>query len=113
MKRAVVIGAGIAGLCCARELQRRGVQAVVIDSGAPGAGCSAGNAGWITPSLSGPLPAPGTSWSALFGLLRRSSPLYIAPRAVPGLVSWLWRFHRCCNRRDFVAGLEATARLAL
>jgi D-amino-acid dehydrogenase len=113
VKRVVVIGAGIAGLCCARELERRGARPVVIDSGAPGAGCSAGNAGWITPSLSGPLPAPGASWSALFGLLDRDSPLYIRPRAVPGLVSWLWRFHRSCNERDYLAGLRATAKLAL
>jgi D-amino-acid dehydrogenase len=113
MKRVVVIGAGVAGLCCARELQRRGVHPVVVDSGRPGGGCSAGNAGWITPSLSGPLPAPGTSRSALFGLLHRDSPLYIRPRAVPGLVSWLWRFHRSCNERDYLAGLRATARLAL
>ena len=45
MKRVVVIGAGVAGLCCARELQRRGVHPIVIDSGPPGGGCSAGNAG--------------------------------------------------------------------
>ena len=113
MKRVVVIGAGVAGLCCARELQRRGVHPIVIDSGPPGGGCSAGNAGWITPSLSGPLPAPGTSWSALLGLLHRDSPLYIRPRAVPSLVSWLWRFHRSCNQRDYLAGLRATAKLAL
>jgi D-amino-acid dehydrogenase len=59
------------------------------------------------------LPAPGTSWSALGGLLRAESPLYIRPRAVPGLVSWLWRFHRSCNQGDYLAGLRATARLAL
>jgi D-amino-acid dehydrogenase len=113
MKRVVVIGAGVAGLCCARELQRRGVHPIVIDRGPAGGGCSAGNAGWITPSLSGPLPAPGTSWAALLGLLHRDSPLYIRPRAVPSLVSWLWRFHRSCNQRDYLAGLRATAKLAL
>jgi D-amino-acid dehydrogenase len=49
----------------------------------------------------------------LFGLLHRDSPLYIRPRAVPSLVSWLWRFHRSCNEHDYLAGLRATAKLAL
>ncbi len=89
MKRVVVIGAGVAGLCCARELQRRGVHPIVIDRGPPGGGCSAGNAGWITPSLSGPLPAPGTSWSSLLGLLHRDSPALHPPArgAEPGVVA--------------------------
>ena len=32
---------------------------------------------------------------------------------MPGLLSWLWRFHRSCNQRDYLAGLRATAKLAL
>ena len=111
MTRTIVVGAGIIGLACAYALRKRGREVLVIDQAQPGAACSSGNAGWIVPSLSGPLPGPGLTRTSLQYILRRDSPLYIAPRAAPGLARWLWRFWRCCNRRDFRRGLDAVANL--
>ena len=111
MSRTIVIGAGVIGLACAYSLRRRGRDVVVVDMGLPGEACTRGNAGWITPSLSAPIPAPGLTWTSIRWMLKSDSPLYISPPAAPGLARWLWRFWRHCNPRDFIAGLHAVATL--
>lgn len=111
MPRTIVVGAGVIGLACAYALKKRGRDVVVLDSGPPGGACSLGNAGWISPSISAPIPAPGLTWTSLKWMLRSDSPLYIKPSAVPELSRWLFRFWRHCNRRDFEAGLRATSEL--
>lgn len=111
MSRTVVVGAGVIGLACAYELARRGEQVVVLDKDGVGRACSAGNAGWITPSISEPIPAPGLVGTSLRWMLSRDSPLYISPVAAPQLARWLWRFWRHCNARDFLAGFHAVATL--
>ncbi|MCC6927742.1 MAG: FAD-dependent oxidoreductase [Gemmatimonadaceae bacterium] len=111
MKRIVVVGAGAIGLACAHALAKRGLQVVVVDKGAPGDACTKGNAGWIVPSLSAPIPAPGMTWRSLAWMLSSDSPLHVAPTAVPRLARWLWHFWRHCNARDWSAGLHAVAAL--
>jgi D-amino-acid dehydrogenase len=111
MRRTIVVGAGAIGLATAYALRKRGREVTVIDRGQPGEACSRGNAGWITPSISSPIPAPGMTLTSLKWMLRSDSPLYISPTAAPGLARWLWRFWRHCNARDFVAGLHAVANL--
>lgn len=106
-----MIGAGVIGLACAYELQRRGERVTILDRGEPGAGCSSGNAGWIVPSLSGPVPAPGLLGTSLRWLLSPNSPLYIKPRADAQFLGWLWDFRRHCTARAHRAGLEAVAAL--
>lgn len=108
-KRTIVIGAGAIGLACAYSLARKGRRVVVVDRGQPGQACTKGNAGWITPSISSPIPAPGLTWTSLKWMLSADSPLYISPKAAPGLARWLWRFWRYCNERDFLRGLHAVA----
>ena len=111
MSRTIVVGAGVIGLACAYSLKRRGRDVVIVDMGMPGEACSKGNAGWITPSISAPIPAPGLTWTSIKWMLKSDSPLYISPTAAPGLARWLWRFWRYCNPRDFVTGLNAVATL--
>lgn len=111
MSRIVVVGAGVIGLACAYSLKKRGRDVIVLDKGAPGGACSKGNAGWITPSISAPIPAPGLTLLSLRWMLQSDSPLYISPAAAPGLARWLWRFWRHCNPRDFIHGLRAVAEL--
>lgn len=82
----------------------------LVDMGVPGAGCSAGNAGWVVPALSGPIPAPGLIRKSLKWLSQADAPLYISPAAIPRLWSWLWQFRRHCNESDYRAGLEAVAK---
>lgn len=109
-RRVVIVGAGVIGLMCARELVRRGLAVTIADPGEPGQG-SSGNTGLITPSFCGPLPAPGLIRTSLRWLLRRDSPLSIRPQSLPGLAGWLWRFARHCNETDYRAGLRAVAEL--
>jgi len=110
VSRVVVVGAGVIGLWCALELRGRGADVVVLDKGRPGAGCSAGNAGWIVPSLSGPLPAPGLRGRLLRWAVMRAGPVYVAPRADPELLQWVWRFWGRCNATDYARGFEAIVR---
>mgnify|MGYP001139649161 CR=1 FL=1 len=111
MAKTVIVGAGTIGLLSAYELRRRGRDVVVLDKGNPGEGASLGNAGWITPSLSGPVPAPGLVGQSIKWMLRPDSPLYIRPGAVPRMLGWLLAFWRFSNERAYRAGLAATAEL--
>lgn len=107
----VVVGAGTVGLACAYELARRGEDVTILDSGAAADGCSRGNAGWIVPSFSSPLPTPGLTFGALLRLLRPDGPLRLSPRALPALAPWLWRFRHYCTPAAFANGLRALATL--
>ena len=111
MKRTVVIGGGVVGLACAYGLRRRGYEVTIVDAQAPGAGASEGNAGWITPSLSMPVPAPGMVGTSLRWMARSDSPLYIKPTLDPRRISWLVKLLRNCTERRYSAGLAATVRL--
>ena len=109
--RVVVIGGGVIGLACAYELSKRGAEVVVLDQGEMGMAASWGNAGWIVPSLSAPVPEPGLTLTALRWLLKPDGPLYIKPRPDPAFARWMWEFWRHCNTRDYEVGLHAVARL--
>lgn len=111
-----VVGAGMVGLSTAWFLQEYDVEVTVFDQVAPGAGASWGNAGWITPSLSTPLPEPSMLAYGLRRLASPTSPLYIPPRLDPGLWGFLARFARHSTASRWRAGvgkMVAVNRLAL
>jgi D-amino-acid dehydrogenase len=112
-RRVVVVGAGIAGLCCAYYLRRRGLDVVVLDGEPVGSrsASSWGNGGWICPGQAGPLPEPGLTMFGMRALLRADSPLYFKPSYLPQLMPWLTRFWTYCNQRDFDHGTAALAAL--
>lgn len=109
--RVAVVGGGIIGLCVAHYLERGGAEVVLLDRGEIGGGCSKGNGGWVCPSISRPLPAPGLTLASLRWMLRSDSPLYIKPSAMPALMGWLWAFRRHCNAESYRAGVAALAAL--
>ncbi len=111
MKPVMIVGGGVIGLSVAHALHRCGLPVTVVDAGPPARAASHGNAGWITPALSGPVPAPGLMRSSLGWMLRSDSPLYVRPRADPGFLRWLIGFWRHCNTRAYQHGLAATAAL--
>ncbi len=109
--RVAVIGGGVIGLCAAHYLERGGAEVVLLERDLVGGGCSKGNGGWVCPSISRPLPAPGLTLTSLRWLLRSDSPLYIKPAALPRLAGWLWDFRRHCNAESYAAGVAALAAL--
>ncbi len=111
MGKTVIIGAGIIGLATAYELAKRGEEVLIIERSAPGSGSSSGNAGWIVPGDSNPLPKPGLTASSLRSMSKRDSPLYIKPRPSPSMLHWLWQFWRNCNQDAYLRGLNALAGL--
>ncbi|MHB8339783.1 MAG: NAD(P)/FAD-dependent oxidoreductase [Mycobacteriales bacterium] len=112
MARVVVVGGGVVGLAAAYYLVRGGAQVTVVDSGRVGHAASWGNAGWVAPSLSGPVPGPGVLRYAARSAFHPDSAAYFRPRIDAGLLPWTVRFIRSCNHRHYTEGLEATARLA-
>lgn len=95
-------------MCCAYALAKRGVDVTVCDGRGIGNGASFGNAGAVAPGHP-PLNKPGRIRSALGTLFDPHSPLFIAPRWTPGLVSWLWRFHRAGNEYQFNRAMNILA----
>lgn len=111
MSKVVIIGGGVIGLSTAWELHKRGQEVVILDARSAGMAASAVNAGWVSPAMSGPVPAPGLVKTSLKWMLDPESPLYIRPRLSKHFMLWLYRFWRSCNETAHGAGLEATAEL--
>jgi D-amino-acid dehydrogenase len=104
-----VVGAGIVGLSVAWFLQQEGLDVTVFDQRGVAAGASAGNAGWITPAMTSPLPEPAALRSALGSLLRPGSPLRIPPRSLPGTWRFLAAFAARSTTRRWLAGVASFA----
>jgi D-amino-acid dehydrogenase len=96
-RHAVVVGAGIVGICCAIELKRRGLAVTVIDRLDPGEACSYGNAGILAAQAVVPIAMPGLIGQVPRMLLDPDSPLAVRPRALPKTLPWLWHFYRATD----------------
>lgn len=107
-----VVGGGVVGLATAYHLRRRGAEVVVLEAATVGAGASWGNAGWLVPSMSAPLAAPGMVREALASLTDRNGAFRVGPAQLPRLAPWLLRFAGQCTTSRYDAGLAATARFA-
>ena len=79
-----VIGAGIVGIAAALYLQRAHCRVTVIDRGAPGEGCSFGNAGLISPGACVPFSMPDMIWlvSLTSSTIREQRPYSSRPAGV-------------------------------
>ncbi len=106
-RRVIVVGAGVVGLACAWELRRRGAHVVVLERGAVGGGASRGNTGWVSPSLTYPLPAPGMVREGLRQLVTGGEAFVLRPSLDPAFARWLWSFRRSCSPKRFDAGVRA------
>jgi D-amino-acid dehydrogenase len=110
--RVIVIGGGAIGLCAGEALSARGCEVTVFEAGRCGAGASAGNAGWITPSLATPVPGPGVIAQSLRWLVNPAGPLWIRPTADPAILGWIARFVGNCRQSVYDGGLIALQRAA-
>ena len=86
---AIIIGAGMVGLCCAYALHLRGVKITIIDRDPTGDKTSYGNAGALAISECVPHSLPGQIWSIPKWLIDPMGPLSIRPGHIPQLIPWL------------------------
>jgi D-amino-acid dehydrogenase len=110
--RVIVIGGGAVGVCAAEALASRGAEVTMLERDHCGAGASAGNAGWITPSLATPIPGPGVIVESLRWLLNADGPLWIRPTLSPAMLTWIAMFTGRCTARAFDRGLTALQAIA-
>jgi len=89
-----IVGAGIVGMCCAWQLNKRGFDVTVIDSSNPGIRTSFGNAGCISPSHILPFSHPDIIKEIPQWLLQKESPLIIRWRHALTMWPWLKHFLR-------------------
>jgi len=98
MKRIIIIGGGVIGLCTAWYCRQKGHQVVVLERGSPQRDCcSLGNAGLIVPSHIIPLAAPGMVSMGFKMMWDPESPFYIKPRLDADLFEWGHQFIRACT----------------
>jgi D-amino-acid dehydrogenase len=93
-KHAIVIGAGIIGVCTVNALLDKGFAVDVFDPAEPGSPeqCSYGNAGGICPGSCLPNAMPGLMKNVPQWLLDPEGPLYIRLSYLPHALPWLIRF---------------------
>jgi D-amino-acid dehydrogenase len=106
-QRVAVVGAGMVGLATAWFLQERGVEVTVLDREGVAAGASWGNAGWLTPGITTPLPEPAVLKYGVRAVLSPSSPVYVPPTANPRLLSFLTRFAAHSTARRWEKAMHA------
>ncbi|MEU2615463.1 FAD-dependent oxidoreductase [Micromonospora sp. NPDC007271] len=106
-QRVAVVGAGMVGLATAWFLQERGVQVTVLDRTGVAAGASWGNAGWLTPGITTPLPEPAVLRYGLRAVLSPSSPVYVPPRADARLLRFLAGFARHSTAAKWRTAMQA------
>ncbi|MEQ4304664.1 FAD-dependent oxidoreductase [Plantactinospora sp. B6F1] len=100
-----VIGGGMVGLCTAWFLQDAGVRVTVYERDHVGAGASWGNAGWLTPGLTAPLPEPAVLRYGLRAVLSPRSPVYLPLRADWQLLRFLTSFVTHSTTRRWRRGM--------
>jgi D-amino-acid dehydrogenase len=114
--RVAVVGAGMVGLATAWFLQEHGVEVTVLDREGVAAGSSWGNAGWLTPGITTPLPEPAVLKYGVRAVLSANSPVYVPPSANPSFLKFVAGFTRhstAAHWRRSMGKLVPINRLAL
>jgi D-amino-acid dehydrogenase len=106
-QRIAVVGAGMVGLATAWFLQERGAEVTVFDRDGVAAGASWGNAGWLAPALTTPLPEPAVLRYGLRAVASPASPVYVPLRADPALWRFLAGFARNCTSARWRRAMNA------
>jgi len=109
--RAAVVGGGVIGMASAFALLDVADSVEVLDAGVVGGGASAGNTGWVSPSIATPLAAPGVLTLGLRSALDPRGALVIRPSLDPAWIAWLWRFARSSRRAVYRSGVAALLEL--
>lgn len=108
----IVVGAGIAGMCAALDLQRRGARVALVDEQQPGFGASFGNAGVIVNTNLKPVFAGMTPVSLVQMLRNPASPLNIVWHKFPQMAFWFLRMLKHARANEVARITTALASLA-
>ena len=101
--KVAIVGGGVVGLCSAYALRRAGAEVVLLERNALGRGASEGNTGWISPTISTPLAAPGVLRSGLRSAFDPRGALVIRPGLDTAWLRWLWAFRAASARPRYRA----------
>lgn len=88
----VIVGAGVIGTTIAYNLQRRGIDVILIDRDAPGKGASFGNMACVAVTEFMPSSRPGVWAQMPKWLLDPEGPVRFRPTYVPKMLPWALRF---------------------
>lgn len=108
---ALVLGAGMVGVCTALHLQAKGVQVALVDRRGPGQETSHGNAGVIQQEAVAPYPFPFDTATLLNAALRRGADIHWHASALPRLLPHLLRYAWHSLPRHHTAIAQAYSRL--
>lgn len=111
--KAVIIGAGIAGLSTAYYLVKDGWEVEILEKGDGLDNCSYGNAGMIVPSHFTPMAAPGIVAQGVKWMLDSKSPFYVRPSLNFSLLDWGLKFLKHANQAHVDKHCEAIRDLNL
>ena len=106
-RRVAVVGAGMVGLSTAWFLQEHGIEVDVYDRDGVAAGSSWGNAGWITPGISTPLPDPAVLSYGIKAVISPASPVYVPVTTDPRLLKFLATFTRNSTMRRWSRSMRS------
>jgi len=96
--KVLVLGAGIAGITTAYELNRDGHDVTVIEREAePASFTSYSNAGLLAPGHAYAWSSPAAPGILMRSLWRGDQALRLKPRADPAFWRWMWRFWKECT----------------
>ncbi len=99
---ATILGAGIVGISCALELQRRGFQVKLLDRRDPAQETSSGNAGILSYSNITPLASPALLPRLPRLMLNLDNDLLLHYPHLPFMLPWLLRFLSRCRRKTYL-----------
>ncbi|HUZ60208.1 MAG TPA: FAD-dependent oxidoreductase [Hanamia sp.] len=99
MKKIIIVGGGINGLCASYYLQKSNHEITIIDRGNISDNCSFGNMGFLSPSHFVPLASPGIISEGLKYMLNSTSPFYIKPRLNLSFLQWAHSFYKNSNQK--------------
>ncbi len=112
MTKALVLGAGIAGITTAYEANRDGLEVTVIDREDQAAAfTSYGNAGLFAPGHSYAWSSPAAPGVLLRSLWRDDQALRFRPTIDPAFWRWMWKFWRECTAERAALNTSHKARL--
>lgn len=113
MKKVVIIGGGISGMCSAYYLVKEGHSVTIIDQSNISSGASFINAGYLTPSHFIPLAAPGIITQGIKWMFNSASPFYIKPRVDLDFFKWAWLFKQSATKSNVEKSIPVLKELNL